>query len=32
LSNVINNESKEIPENEWEKWYEEYKSLIGQYR
>ncbi|CAM5200963.1 hypothetical protein UACE39S_00179 [Ureibacillus acetophenoni] len=31
LSNVINDETKEIPENEWEKWYEKYKELVKQY-
>lgn len=32
LSNVITDELIEIPDNEWEKWYEEYKVLVEQYR
>ncbi|WP_097148159.1 SRPBCC family protein [Ureibacillus acetophenoni] len=32
LSNVINDSTIEIPDNEWEKWYEEYKSLVEQYK
>lgn len=32
LSNVITDESREILHNEWEKWYEEYKVLVRQYK
>lgn len=32
LSNVINDSTKEIPDNEWEKWFGQYKSLIEQYK
>lgn len=32
FSNVVNNDLKELPENEWEKWYEQYITLVNQYK
>ena len=32
LSNVITDEAKQIPEDEWEKWYEEYKAVVGKFK
>lgn len=32
LANVINDESVEVPDNEWEKWFEIYNTLLEQYK